>query len=338
MQIIGDLFNIIIFVTMVGGVFTVVSLLICRVLHFNLPLWFGICGMAVYVVPLPAPGLYLVPPQQHQWVRGYTIACIIWVCGVALLMLCDIVRSLLAYHAVSRLCPCDDERITDICHRCAQKTWLKRTPPVYWGKLNDSVCVVGSLRPVILVKKEVTTQLSGEELLIVLSHEIAHIRRGHMILDRIFDLCCILNWFNPFVWIARKEFSFTCEMDCDRAVLSSLRNEITSTDYACTLLRLLELSVVRAGLMGRGMKATGFLDARNRMEMIINRPSRWKRCMAVSIMVLAMAAAIGFSFMASRSHFYPYPAYGTSMEYSSDYAPSYLCNRTTYVDKTVTER
>ena len=69
MQIICDTFNIILFVTAVGSVFTIVSLAADRILHFTPPLWFSICGMAAYVLPVLSPGLYLVPPEPHSWIQ-----------------------------------------------------------------------------------------------------------------------------------------------------------------------------------------------------------------------------------------------------------------------------
>lgn len=78
MQVICDIFYVILFVTAVGGAFTIVSLVANRIMRFTLPLWFSVCGMAAYAVPLPAPGLYLVPPETHSWIQGFYIACFVW--------------------------------------------------------------------------------------------------------------------------------------------------------------------------------------------------------------------------------------------------------------------
>lgn len=85
MQIIGDVFNIILFVSVIGGAFTILSLLANRVLRFTLPLWFSICGMAAYIIPLLAPGLYLIPPEEHAWREFYYIVCTVWFCGAVFL-------------------------------------------------------------------------------------------------------------------------------------------------------------------------------------------------------------------------------------------------------------
>ena len=45
MSVLGNVFNIVIFVSLVGSVFSVLSLLAKKVLNIALPLWFGVCGM-----------------------------------------------------------------------------------------------------------------------------------------------------------------------------------------------------------------------------------------------------------------------------------------------------
>ena len=70
MQIIGSLFNIILFVTILGGTFTLLSLFVSKVLRFALPLWFSILGMAAYIIPLAAPGLHLISPEPQTWIGG----------------------------------------------------------------------------------------------------------------------------------------------------------------------------------------------------------------------------------------------------------------------------
>ena len=49
-------------------------------------------------------------------------------------------------------------------------------------------------------EREITAQLSDAELTAVLSHEMTHVRRKHILLERIWAYICILNWFNPLVW------------------------------------------------------------------------------------------------------------------------------------------
>ncbi len=316
MQIIGNLFNIMLFVTAVGGAFTLLSLFANRVFHFALPLWFGICGIFAYLIPVLAPGLHLIPPEKQSWINGYYTACVAWICGIVILSVLDAVRTALAHHAIRSCRICMDERINGICTRCGQLIGIKKNPPIYFGTLDDPACVVGTIRPVIILNEAIVKQLTDMELTAVLSHEIAHMKRGHIILERIFHCVCIINWFNLLSWIAKKDFAVQCEVDCDRYTLKLLRGRISDVDYASAMLRLLELSMVHTGKAGYGMSALGFLLAKRRMMLIMHRPSKAKSIIITIILTVLLTSAILFSMILSRGHFYPYPAYGTLPEYS----------------------
>lgn len=55
----------------------------------------------------------------------------------------------------------------------------------------------------------------------ILQHEKAHIRLGHSYDLILMDLVCLLQWFNPFVWLFLKELKPVHEYEADAAVLQS---------------------------------------------------------------------------------------------------------------------
>lgn len=319
MQIIGDLFYIIIFMTTVGGAFTVLSLAADRATGFTLPFWFSVCGMMVYIVPLPAPGLCLVSPEAHSWVWGYYVACAIWFCGVFILVVYDIARTLLARRAIRDYRVCEDERVKAVCVRCAGLIHMKNVPSVYFGTLEDPACVTGVLRPAIILNEGIIAQLTDEELTIVLCHEMTHIKRGHIIWGRIYDYICILNWLNPLAWIAKKAFAAHCEIDCDRRALARLENRAKNADYAGAMIRLLGLSAVQNGSGARGMSALGFPVEKRRVELIMRKPGKAKKFVVTFVLALLLFLISLFSMSISRGHFYPYPARQSSSGYEYSY-------------------
>ena len=96
MQIINNLFYIILFTTVEGSIFTISALMLNRVFHIVLPLWFGNLGMLLYVFPILAPGLFLVSPETQMWLKGYQIACIIWSCGILFFVLYNLLKTIFA--------------------------------------------------------------------------------------------------------------------------------------------------------------------------------------------------------------------------------------------------
>ncbi len=319
MQIICNLFYIILFVTVIGGAFTVLSLAAGRIMHLTLPLWSGVCEMAAYMVPLLAPGLSLVSPEAEVWIPEYYMICSVWFCGAVLLSICHGVRTMLARRAILNCRVCNRERIKMICDRCAGFVGIKKVPAVYFGTLGDPACAAGVLRPAVLLNEEVTERLTDQELTIVLCHELTHIRRRHILLERMYEYICILNWMNPLVWIAKKKFAAHCEIDCDNRALACLEHKLTNADYANTMIRLLELSAAQSGSKGCGISALGCFGAKRRIELIMRKPARAKKVMAALAAILFPVLIFLFSMSLSRGHFYPYPAYQGDPEYSCDY-------------------
>jgi len=314
-HIIGEAFYIVLFLSMVGGAFSLLALAANRAFRFSLPLWFGVCTMAAYLVPVLAPGLHLITPEEQLWLPGYRIACVIWACGAGLLLVYDIIRAVLARRALRGYRVCGDERIKAVCAALAGR---KRTPRVYFGTLDEPACAAGVLHPVIILNEGIIKQLDDTALAAVIGHELTHIRRGHIILGRVFDVVCILHWFSPLAWIAKRDFEVQCEVDCDRGALALLGGALTSAEYAGAMLRLLELAARRADGRGPGPGALGFLLAKRRIERIMSRPARAWRLMTGAVMAVMLAGLVLLSVTLSRGYFYPYPAHATGIEYSAE--------------------
>lgn len=318
MQILGNLFNIILFVTAVGSICTILSLLANRVFHFTLPFWYSVCSIVAYILPVLAPGLYLFSPEKQEWLSGYYIACWIWVSGLAVFLIFDTIRSLFAHNAINKYQVCDDDRINGICAHCAQTIGLKSAPLVYYGTLDDPACVVGTFHPTVILGEDIVKQLTDTELMAVLCHELTHIKRRHIVLERIYDYVCIINWFNPLVWIAKKDFAVYCEVDCDQNALRYLGKTVTDTNYVTAMLHLLELSAIQGNKTGRGMGALGFLIAKRRIEIIMGKTSKIIKVVKYVVITTILIAVILFSITMSRQHFYPYPASYGGIEYATE--------------------
>lgn len=316
MQIISNLFYIILFTTVIGTAFTILSLLLSHVFHIALPLWFGVFGMTLYIFPILAPGLFLVSPEAQTWIEGYSVAGVIWACGTVLSALHHLLKALFAHRAAGSYQICKNERINAACARCTWMAGLKNVPIVCFGTLDDPACVMGVLHPAIILNEDVITRLTETQLMTVLLHEVTHIQRRHMIFSILYDCVCLLNWFNPFVWIGRKGFDVLCETDCDRKTVAALKDKISPKEYALTMLHLLELSAAQASISKNSFSALGFLLTKQRITLVLDRQSRLGSVLSAIVLILAATAVICFSIVISRGYFYPYPAYHTGIEYS----------------------
>lgn len=159
--------------------------------------------------------------------------------------------------------------------RLADGVVLVRTPqpvtPFSWG------------RYVVLAETE-----PAEEVATILLHERAHVRLHHT-WDLLFaDLAGCLQWFNPAVWLLRRELCAIHEYEADRAVLEA------GTDA-----RTYQLLLVRRAVGTQLFVAANNFNhskLQNRIAMMLKkRSSRWAAARTLLILPLSALALGAFA-------------------------------------------
>lgn len=159
--------------------------------------------------------------------------------------------------------------------RLADGVVLVRTPqpvtPFSWG------------RYVVLAETE-----PAEEVATILLHERAHVRLHHT-WDLLFaDLAGCLQWFNPAVWLLRRELCAIHEYEADRAVLEA------GTDA-----RAYQLLLVRRAVGTQAFVAANNFNhskLQNRIAMMLKKKSsRWAAARTLLILPLTAVALGAFA-------------------------------------------
>ena len=176
-MILTELFFLVVYLSLVGGLFGVVSLLLSRVLKRALPLWFSLCGLALYGIPVLSPQVRLFSPEPEQRLPAFHMAALVWAVGCLLFLAYRMTRLLLAGKSLRRRPPCQNQRLLGLAAQCAQSLGRKRTPPLLETPLDAPISVAGALRPVLLVDAATLSLLTDAQLQAVLTHELTHIRR-----------------------------------------------------------------------------------------------------------------------------------------------------------------
>ena len=138
-------------------------------------------------------------------------------------------------------------------------TWLaayaRRLTTGRWSELADEISrAYGLRRPVVLLQTDhpsllVTWGLAQPKVLlpaaagawteararVVLTHELAHIRRGDWVVQMIAELLRAVYWFNPLLWIACRRLRLESEHACDDEVMN---RGVEGSDYADQLVEL----------------------------------------------------------------------------------------------------
>lgn len=92
--------------------------------------------------------------------------------------------------------------------------------------------IVGIIRPRIMLPDK---SYELREVSLIFKDELIHYKRKDNLLKLIFSLVNIIYWFNPLVYMLRKNFNESCELSCDEEVIKkSSINEVK--EYSLMLL------------------------------------------------------------------------------------------------------
>lgn len=108
----------------------------------------------------------------------------------------------------------------------------KPAPKLYLSPMAATPMLVGVFRPIVLLPNR---EYTNAQLKSILLHELTHLRRRDVIVKWLTIFSCALHWFNPIVWLTRREIDRTCELSCDAAVVSGL-NRNNRNHYGRTLI------------------------------------------------------------------------------------------------------
>ncbi|MGE5293273.1 MAG: M56 family metallopeptidase, partial [Solirubrobacterales bacterium] len=136
---------------------------------------------------------------------------------------------------------------------CARRLELGWIPRVVVTKSLATPAVFGVFRPVLLMPKGYLSKLSRRDTEHMLLHELAHVKRGDLIAHGLYMLLQVVYWYNPLLWLVRRQVHHLRELSCDATVAELLREQTMA--YRQTLLetarRLLTSSVEPGlGLLG----------------------------------------------------------------------------------------
>lgn len=127
--------------------------------------------------------------------------------------------------------------LTQVSIRLSSNFRLIKTVPVY---VSDKICVpltIGFIKPIIVFPIALINQLSAEQTEAILLHELAHIKRNDYLLNVLLCIVQSFLFFNPAIWLMRREINKYREQCCDDLVLDNTAHKIA---YARALLLIEE--------------------------------------------------------------------------------------------------
>lgn len=122
----------------------------------------------------------------------------------------------------------------------------------------------------------------------ILTHERAHLRLHHSVDLLVTDLAGCLQWFNPAMWLLRRELRAIHEYEADEAVL---RSGVDARSY--------QMLLIKKAVGGRWYSVANSLNhskLKNRITMMLRkRSSRWAEARVLLLLPLAGVALGAFA-------------------------------------------
>ena len=161
-------------------------------------------------------------------------------------------------------------------------------PPVFLSTEIAVAALAGWWRPVILLPAEAVAW-SEERLGMVLSHELAHLRRGDHLAQPFLVLTQAFYWWHPLVRVALVWLRREREQACDDLVLG---REFSAADYAQTLVEMAARAGTGRAGMALGLTMASSTRIEGRLRAILNPGLRRKAASPLAF-GFALAVALG---------------------------------------------
>ena len=157
----------------------------------------------------------------------------------------------------------------------------------------ESPMVIGWLKPVVLLPRQLLNNLSESEIYAILAHELAHIRREDFIVNLIQTFLCNVFFFHPGIWWMSNRIDDEREHCCDDLAVAATGS---AASYAKTLINVSEFQLkmqegtpLAMALSGKGKtRSRGGFSARiRRLFMVGNRAGSFREGFATSCILIA---------------------------------------------------
>ncbi len=162
-----------------------------------------------------------------------------WVAGVFLLLarLGWLARRLARQRQAWQ--PVANPGVWSLLQECRAELGVRRPISLVTAPNPVGPATCGVFRACIVLPEGFITRLARDELRLVLLHELMHVRRWDVLVDRAAACLVAVHWFNPMAWLLLRSLRRERELVCDAAVVDHL-GAAGAGSYGRVLLKVVE--------------------------------------------------------------------------------------------------
>jgi len=220
-----------------------------------------------HVLPL-LPYLNLPTSTHYQSAWSYTIAgylpyiCAIYFTGLTI----NLARLATEWNKIRqiKLSLLPAGQMQQFINAFSKKLNISKQIRISFSELIDVPCVIGYIKPLILLPVTICVNLSADEVEAILLHELSHIKRNDYLVNLLQQFITVLLFFNPFTQLINRIINQERENGCDDLVVEKTGEPLI---YAQALIKLEEArrSNLQLALAATGQK----FHLLNRIERIM---------------------------------------------------------------------
>ncbi len=232
----------------------------------------------------------------------------IWLVGAVVLPGAIVFRNRRMARQVARAPSAVPDWIGAIFLECRDRLKIRTWPVLIASEGVASPCLVGAIRPRILLPKKLIDSSTPDEMRHVLLHELVHLKQGDIWFSWVWTVAVSLHWFNPFLWWAGRRVYFDCETACDERVLSLLE-PARRMEYGHSLVGILQkLRVSTARTPGLSCLVERKTNFERRLTMIQSFRTRSTKQSFATVGVVAVLLAVSMTGFAASMNAEPVSA------------------------------
>ena len=245
-------------------------------------------------IPVPEWPTVWATQLSTLWRACRPALAVIWLAGSALCLLLAVVRVHRFRRVLALTRPAPD-RLCASARRLCERIGLTRTPQIRLAPgVSNPLVWRGLRKSYIVLPEELLNKLSRQQAATLLTHELAHLRRKDHLMRWLELVATILYWWNPVLWIARRQLRASEERCCDAWVIWAMPQ--AARDYLDTVLKTVDFLSKRSAPLP--LTATGmgqFQELQSRFQHVIsthqqrNQHNRLSRIAKSGLCVLVMA-------------------------------------------------
>ncbi len=163
---------------------------------------------------------------------GATILLLVWIMGTGVIFLRQLIGRVVIEWVAHKANKISDPNWLKLLDNLKKHQGITRTIRLLQSDKVNLPITWGLIRPKIMLPLE-ADEWSEEHKQFVFVHELAHVKRWDTMTQLLAQLSGAFHWFNPFVWIAQRQFLNEREHACDDYVL---KQGSRASEYAGLLL------------------------------------------------------------------------------------------------------